>query len=129
MTSDDPARIAAIRRFSRFYTRRIGALAEGLLQSGFPLTEARVLYELAHHAEPTASDISAALDLDPGYLSRILTRFEQQGLLDRKLQAEVVAKIPGATLRLLDGCGHYPQIEMPAELTAALLETLAAPAA
>lgn len=87
MTSDDPARIAAIRRFSRFYTRRIGALAEGLLQSRFPLTEARVLYELAHHAEPTASDISAALDLDPGYLSRILTRFEQQGLLDRKPQA------------------------------------------
>src|SRR5690348_5444155 len=87
MTSDDPARIAAIRRFSRFYTRRIGALAEGLLQSRFPLTEARVLYELAHQPEPTASDISAALDLDPGYLSRILTRFEQQGLLDRKPQA------------------------------------------
>lgn len=89
MTPDntpDPARIAAIRRFSRFYTRRIGMLAEGLLQSGFSLTEARVLYELAQNSSLTGSDICATLDLDAGYLSRIITRFEQQGLLQRTPQ-------------------------------------------
>lgn len=77
-------RVNAVRRFSRFYTRKIGLLQDGLLDSPFSLTQARVLYELAHTPDQTATDIAAALGLDPGYLSRILRAFDEQGLIDRK---------------------------------------------
>jgi DNA-binding MarR family transcriptional regulator len=79
--------ITAIRAFNRFYTRRIGVLREGLSQSRFSLTEARILYELAHHPGSTASDLCAALDLDPGYVSRILDRFARDALLRRERSA------------------------------------------
>lgn len=73
--------VEAVRRFNRFYTRQIGALNEGLARTPFSLAQARVLYELAHRTRCTATEISNALSLDPGYLSRILRGFRKRGLI------------------------------------------------
>jgi DNA-binding MarR family transcriptional regulator/GNAT superfamily N-acetyltransferase len=78
------ARVGAVRRFSRFYTRQLGLLEEGLLHSPFTLTQARVLYELAQQREATASSVAAALQIDHGYLSRILRGFEERDLIVRR---------------------------------------------
>lgn len=73
-----------MRRFNRFYTRQIGLLDKGLLNSPFSLTEARTLYELAHHEQSTAVELCKELGLDAGYLSRILRKFEKKRLIERK---------------------------------------------
>jgi DNA-binding MarR family transcriptional regulator/GNAT superfamily N-acetyltransferase len=81
-------RIAAVRRFNRFYTRQIGVLQEGLLQSELSLTEVRVLYELAHGDRSTATDIGRTLGIDAGYLSRMLRRLEERGWVQRRQSDE-----------------------------------------
>ena len=75
--------VADVRRFNRFYTQKIGVLAEGFLRTPFSLTEGRVLYELAHREDTTASAIASDLGLDPGYLSRILSSFMRQRLIGK----------------------------------------------
>ena len=92
MLKDDfEARIDAIRRFNRFFTRQIGVLREGLLHTPYSLTEARLLLEIAHRNEVSASDLSRELGLDPGYLSRTLNRLEEQGLIT-KAPSEIDAR-------------------------------------
>jgi DNA-binding MarR family transcriptional regulator/N-acetylglutamate synthase-like GNAT family acetyltransferase len=76
--------VARMRRFNRFYTRRIGVLREGLLESRYTLTEARVLYELAQHDGVSATVLGSELGLDNGYLSRVLRRLRERGLVDRR---------------------------------------------
>ena len=83
MTAD----VAAIRAFNRFYTARIGALRDGLLATAHPLPEARVLYELGQVEAIDFADLRRTLDLDAGYLSRLLARLEQQGLVARERAA------------------------------------------
>jgi len=75
--------VREVRRFNRFFTRRIGVLREGLLHSPHTLVEARVLIEVSGRGDPTATDLSRGLGLDPGHLSRILARLERRGLVDR----------------------------------------------
>ena len=79
--------IELIRRFNRFYTKQIGVLHEGLLNSPFSLTEARVLYELAQHESTTATQLGNELELDAGYLSRLLSSFEKRGLITKQPSA------------------------------------------
>jgi DNA-binding MarR family transcriptional regulator/GNAT superfamily N-acetyltransferase len=76
--------IAAVRAFNRFYTRRLGVLDQHFGQSPFSLSEARVLYELAHADDLAAKEIGIELGLDPGYLSRIVQSFDEKGLITRK---------------------------------------------
>src|SRR5919112_2540732 len=77
-------RVGAVRRFNRFWTRQIGVLREGYLESPFSLAEVRVLCELAHSEETTASELGKELGLDAGYLSRILRGFEESDLIAKK---------------------------------------------
>jgi len=85
--TDRERRVAAVLRFNRFYTRQIGVLRKTFLDSPYSLAEARVLYEIASGGAPTASAIGRALDLDAGYLSRVLRDFEKRGLIQRRVSA------------------------------------------
>ncbi len=76
-------RVAAVRAFNRFYPLQVGLLSPGYLHSPFSITEARVIYEIATHQEANVADLRRELGLDPGYLSRILNRFDEEGLVAR----------------------------------------------
>lgn len=122
-TPDD---IAAVRRFNRFYTRQLGLLAESMLASPYSLSEARVLYELANRRDATASDLIRELGLDAGYLSRMLKRFEDQGLI-RRAPAEDDARRAVITLTSKGEAAFAPLDRGSHEGVVAMLEKVAAP--
>ena len=89
-TADNPAddaAVAAVRGFNRFYTNVIGLLRGKYLDTPYSLTEARLLFELAQRDTSEVTDLRRAVDIDPGYLSRILARFESDGLIARQRSA------------------------------------------
>jgi DNA-binding MarR family transcriptional regulator/N-acetylglutamate synthase-like GNAT family acetyltransferase len=88
MQAEDRAQVEMVRRFNRFYTRKIGVLEEGLLASPFTLTQARILFELGTRQTTSAGELIDALGLDPGYLSRILHSFVQKRLVSRERSME-----------------------------------------
>lgn len=124
MTTDE---IARVRRFTRFYTRQIDLLNEGLLATSLTLAEARVLYELAQREAVTASELGRELGIDAGYLSRILRKFEDAGWLGRTVSEEDGRK---AHLRLTkEGAAAFrPMDEASDRQVAAMLEPLSGPA-
>lgn len=77
-------RVAAVRQFSRFYTRQLGLLDQTLLGSAYSLTEIRILFEIAHAGEITAGGLIRQLDIDAGYLSRLMRGFARRGLVIRQ---------------------------------------------
>lgn len=83
MPAPTQSQISSIRRFNRFYTREVGVLRKNFLDTPWSLAEMRVLFEIANGADVTASDIGKALDLDAAYLSRMLQKFEKDGLVSR----------------------------------------------
>jgi len=82
-----PSHVATVREFSRFYTRRLGTLDEGLLETPWSLTEARVIFELAQAPSTDMASLRTTLALDSGYLSRLLAKFDAAGLIVRKASA------------------------------------------
>ena len=86
-TVADDAAVAAVRGFNRFYTNVIGLLRGKYLDTPYSLTEARLLFELAQRDTSEVTDLRRTVDIDPGYLSRILARFESDGLIARQRSA------------------------------------------
>src|SRR5579884_198069 len=116
--------IAAVRRFNRFYTRQIGVLRKTFLDSPYSLGEARVLYEIANGCAPTASAIARALDLDAGYLSRLLRNFVKRRLIKRTAVAHD-ARQSHLKLSPLGRKSFAPLEQRSQQATAAMLAKLA----
>ncbi|MFX1436798.1 MAG: MarR family winged helix-turn-helix transcriptional regulator, partial [Promethearchaeota archaeon] len=85
-------RIGKIRSFNRFYTNLLGLLDSTLLKSDYSLTEVRIMFELNRLSTTTASELVKILNLDPAYLSRILTSFEEKKLIQKKQSTKDLRK-------------------------------------
>ena len=85
--ADDGAAVAAVRGFNRFYTNALGLLRGKYLDTPYSLTEARLLFELAQRDTSEVTDLRRTVDIDPGYLSRILAGFESDGVIARRRSA------------------------------------------
>ncbi len=86
-TGPTQAQVTQVRAFNRFYTNVIGVLHDMYLDTPYTLTESRLLYEIAKHGTVEVSWLRQALDIDAGYLSRVLSRFESDGLVTRHRSA------------------------------------------
>jgi DNA-binding MarR family transcriptional regulator/GNAT superfamily N-acetyltransferase len=118
--------VDAVRRFNRFYTRRVGALREGLAGSPYPLPEARLLYELGSRGRSSAAELARELDLDAGYLSRLLQSLARRGLV----QSERSPSDARSSVLSLTGKGRAAYRRLDArsrEEVAAMLAKLADP--
>ncbi|MBX3548615.1 MAG: bifunctional helix-turn-helix transcriptional regulator/GNAT family N-acetyltransferase [Xanthobacteraceae bacterium] len=120
------ANIDEVRRFNRAYTRTLGVLDEGFLDTPYSLTEARVLHELSE-GEQTASEIASKLGLDAGYLSRMLERFAKAKLISRSSSAGDRRSVLVSLTRL--GYSAYAPLEARSrESVGAMIGTLQLPA-
>ncbi|HJR75217.1 MAG TPA: helix-turn-helix domain-containing GNAT family N-acetyltransferase [Luteimonas sp.] len=123
MSQVDELEVAALREFNRFYTRKLGVLNEGLLDSPFSLAEVRVMYELCARGQATPSELAVALDMDRGYLSRLLSRLDEQGLLksepsaaDRRSRILALSRKGKTTFAKLDAKSQAQAAELIAPL-------------
>jgi DNA-binding MarR family transcriptional regulator/GNAT superfamily N-acetyltransferase len=124
-TDDLDAHVGAVRRFNRFYTRRLGLLQKSYLKSALSLAQTRVLYEISHRDQPTAGEIARELELDTGYLSRMLAEFAARGLI-RKTRSASDARQSLLTLTALGRKTFGPLERRSHQEIAAMLERLAA---
>jgi DNA-binding MarR family transcriptional regulator/N-acetylglutamate synthase-like GNAT family acetyltransferase len=119
-------RVEAIRRFSRCYTSQIGLLHESLLDSGMSLPEGRVVWEVAQRDASTATQLAGDLELDAGYVSRILRGLQRKGILSRTRSKEdrrsTLIRLTAAGRRAFKGIDDASRREV-----AALLEPLSDP--
>src|SRR3954467_4951357 len=123
MPSASASHIATVRRFNRFFTKRIGALDESHLGTPFSLTEMRILYELAHRPRVTARDLVRDLALDEGYVSRILAGFMKRGLV-RRQSSKVDGRVSLLTLTARGQTAFRPLTAAASEAVDNLLEPL-----
>ena len=120
-------RAEAVRKFNRFYTRHIGVLHEHLLASEFSLTEVRILYELAHRPAISTSDLCRELNLDAGYVSRVVSGFEKQGLI-AKTRSAADARVAELALTEAGRAAFAPLARASRNEVIAVLEQLPEPA-
>ncbi|MDF3847924.1 bifunctional helix-turn-helix transcriptional regulator/GNAT family N-acetyltransferase [Achromobacter denitrificans] len=120
-------RAEAVRKFNRFYTRHIGVLHEHLLASEFSLTEVRILYELAHRPAVSTSDLCRELNLDAGYVSRVVSGFEKQGLI-AKTRSAADARVAELALTEAGRAAFAPLDRASRNEVIAVLEQLPEPA-
>ena len=118
--------VAALRSFNRFYTRRIGVLDERLYGTPFTLPQSRVLWELAHHEGITASELARTLDLDAGYLSRLLASLKSRRLV-RAQRSSADARQAVLTLTAAGRRAYAPMDAHSQEQVASLLAPLDEP--
>jgi DNA-binding MarR family transcriptional regulator/ribosomal protein S18 acetylase RimI-like enzyme len=111
-----PEHIAAVREFNRFYTARLGLLRKRHLDGEFSLTEARVLYEIGAAPNVTASTLHNTLDLDPGYLSRLLAMMMRRKLVRHKTSRadgrEKLLSLSSLGERKLDDLNHQSALQI-----------------
>jgi len=119
-------RVADLRAFNRFYTRRIGVVADGFLQTSHPLPEARVIYELGRRRLTEVGELRRELGIDAGQLSRLLARMDAQGVLTRQ-RSDADARRQQVRLTQAGAAARAVLDERSATDSRRLLEDLGAP--